>query len=54
MSIFPTTILLATDGSREAQLAAATAADLARRTDSELHLIHVGEVPVVYHPERHG
>jgi nucleotide-binding universal stress UspA family protein len=54
MSIFPTTILLATDGSREAQLAAATAADLARRTDSGLHLIHVGEVPVVYHPERHG
>ena len=44
MSIFPTTILLATDGSREAQLAAATAADLARRTDSELHLIHVGEL----------
>jgi nucleotide-binding universal stress UspA family protein len=54
MSIFPTTILLATDGSREAQLAAATAADLARRTDSGLHLIHVGEMPVVYHPERHG
>jgi nucleotide-binding universal stress UspA family protein len=25
-------------------LAAATAADLARRTDSELHLIHVGEL----------
>ncbi len=44
MSIFPTTVLLATDGSREAQLAAATAADLARRTDSELHLIHVGEL----------
>jgi nucleotide-binding universal stress UspA family protein len=44
MSIFPTTILLATDGSREAQLAAATAADLASRTDSELHLIHVGEL----------
>jgi nucleotide-binding universal stress UspA family protein len=44
MSIFPTTILLATDGSGEAQLAAATAADLARRTDSELHLIHVGEL----------
>jgi nucleotide-binding universal stress UspA family protein len=54
MSIFPTTILLATDGSREAQLAAATAADLASRTDSGLHLIHVGEMPVVYHPERHG
>jgi nucleotide-binding universal stress UspA family protein len=39
MSIFPTTILLATDGSEEAQLAATTAADLAEKTNSELHLI---------------
>ena len=54
MSIFPTTILLATDGSREAQLAAATAADLARSTGSELHVVHVGEMPLVYHPERHA
>ena len=38
MSIFPTTILLATDGSEEAQLAATTAADLAEKTNSELHL----------------
>jgi nucleotide-binding universal stress UspA family protein len=44
MSIFPTNILLATDGSREAELAAATAADLANATDSELHVIHVGEL----------
>jgi len=41
MSIFPTRILLATDGSREAELAASTAADLANATDSELHLISV-------------
>jgi nucleotide-binding universal stress UspA family protein len=54
MSIFPTTILLATDGSKEAELAATTAAELSKRTDSELHIIHVGEVPLVYHPERHG
>ena len=54
MSIFPTTILLATDGSREAELAASTAAEFSERTDSELHIIHVGEVPLVYHPERHG
>jgi nucleotide-binding universal stress UspA family protein len=54
MSIFPTRILVATDGSREAQLALTTAADLAKSTDSELHLLHVGEVPLVYHPERHG
>ena len=54
MSIFPATILLATDGSREAQLAATTAADLARSTGSELHVVHVGEMPLVYHPERHA
>jgi nucleotide-binding universal stress UspA family protein len=54
MSIFPTTILLATDGSKEAELAASTAADLAERTDSELQIIHVGEAPLAYHPERHG
>ena len=44
MSIFPTTILLATDGSEEARLAATTAADLADSTDSELHVVHVGEL----------
>jgi nucleotide-binding universal stress UspA family protein len=44
MSIFPTKILLATDGSREAQLAATTAADLAKSTNSELHVVHVGEL----------
>jgi nucleotide-binding universal stress UspA family protein len=43
MSIFPTKILLATDGSREADLAATTAVDLANGTNSELHVIHVGE-----------
>jgi len=41
MSIFPTKILLATDGSEEAALAAQTAADLANKTNSELHIIHV-------------
>ena len=43
MSIFPTSILLATDGSSEAELAAMTAVDLAKSTDSELHVVHVGE-----------
>ena len=38
MSIFPTKILLATDGSREAKLAASTAVDLAEKTGSELHV----------------
>jgi nucleotide-binding universal stress UspA family protein len=44
VSIFPTTVLLATDGSREAQLATSTAADLANSTNSELHVVHVGEL----------
>jgi nucleotide-binding universal stress UspA family protein len=54
MSIFPTRILVATDGSREAELAVTTAADLAKSTDSELYVVHVGEIPLVYHPERHA
>jgi hypothetical protein len=44
MSIFPTKILLAADGSREAELAAGTAADHANSTNSELHLITVARV----------
>src|SRR5215208_8352584 len=47
MSIFPTKILLATDGSSEAELAARTAVDLSQNTDSELHLIHVLDVAKV-------
>jgi nucleotide-binding universal stress UspA family protein len=47
MSIFPTKVLLATDGSREADLAARTAADLAQKTNSELHVVHAfGIAPV--------
>jgi len=45
MSIFPTRILLATDGSEEAELATLRAVDLADATDSELHVMHVGVVP---------
>src|SRR5918993_1648446 len=41
MSIFPTTILLATDGSSEAELARTTAIDLAEGTNSELHVVTV-------------
>ena len=44
MSVFPTKILLATDGSSEAQLAARTAVELTQKTDSELHTIHVEEI----------
>ena len=37
----PTKILLATDGSEDAELAANTAAELAKSTSSELHVVHV-------------
>jgi nucleotide-binding universal stress UspA family protein len=47
MAIFPTKILLATDGSKEAELAAKTASDLAQKTHSELHMVHVfGIAPI--------
>ena len=49
MSIFPTKVLLATDGSKEAQLATTAAADLAKRTGSELHLVYVSHTPPVYY-----
>src|SRR5918998_55858 len=39
MSIFPTMILLATDGSPDAALALETAVDLANTTNSELHVV---------------
>ena len=42
MSIFPTKILLATDSSEEATLAARTAVDLADKVSSELHVVLVG------------
>jgi nucleotide-binding universal stress UspA family protein len=41
MSIFPTKILLATDGSKDAELARTTAVDMATSTDSELHVVTV-------------
>ena len=45
MSIFPTRILLATDGSEEATLAAQTAIDLANKTGSQLHVVYAGISP---------
>jgi nucleotide-binding universal stress UspA family protein len=50
----PGRILLATDGSEEADAAARMAVELATSTGSELHVIHVGKIAPVYHPERHG
>ena len=42
MNAFPTKILLATDGSSDAALAASAAVDVVSRgTGTELHLVHV-------------
>src|SRR5215208_608439 len=42
MSSFPTKVLLATDGSTDAELATTTAVGLAKVGASELHVLHVG------------
>jgi nucleotide-binding universal stress UspA family protein len=44
MSTFPTKILLATDASKDATRAAQMASDLANVSDSELHVIHIGNM----------
>ncbi len=56
MSIFPTKILLATDGSQDAELAATTAVDLAKTTGSELHVMTVfpGSAYVLPYYETHS
>jgi nucleotide-binding universal stress UspA family protein len=41
VSIFPTRILVATDGSEDSRLASRTAVELARETSSELHVVYV-------------
>src|SRR5687767_14544347 len=49
MSVFPTRILLATDGSEDAAQATEAATDLANRSGSELHVVHVWhDVPGPY------
>ncbi len=40
MSIIPTKILVATDGSKDANLAIRAAVDLSERTEAELHVVH--------------
>ena len=40
MNVFPTKMLLATDGSKEAVLAARAAVELSEKTGSELHVVH--------------
>ena len=48
MSIFPTKILLAVDGSLESLLAARTAVDLAKSNNSELHVVYVDPIDYAY------
>ena len=45
MSVFPTTILLATDGSDEGKLATQAASELSRDTGSEVHVVYVLPTP---------
>lgn len=54
MSEFPAKILAATDGSPQAHQAVRLAVDLSSREGTELHLIHVGELAAMYHPEMRG
>jgi tellurite resistance protein len=41
MTLLPRKVLLATDGSEEAELVARVAVEVAKSTGSELHLVHV-------------
>ena len=47
MSIFPTAVLLAIDGSTEASLATEAAVEIAIKTRSELHLVYVRSDPLL-------
>jgi nucleotide-binding universal stress UspA family protein len=47
MSVFPTIVFLATDGSEDAKLAGTTAVELANSTSSELHVVFVTQLPSV-------
>ena len=48
MDIFPTKILLATDGSEDAALATRAAADLSSRTGCELYVVHAWQFVAPY------
>lgn len=47
MTTFPTKIILSTDGSEDSQRAADLAVEIAKSTDSELHVAHVEDVAVM-------
>jgi nucleotide-binding universal stress UspA family protein len=46
MSLFSESILLATDGSEEAELAAGVAVELAKSTAAELHVVNIKLLPI--------
>ncbi len=50
---FPTKILLATDGSRDAALAAQAAIDLSDQSGAELHVVYVGHSSLTQPPTEH-
>jgi nucleotide-binding universal stress UspA family protein len=50
---FPTKILLATDGSKDADMAARAAVDLANQPGAELHVVYVGQAPPYPAPEHY-
>jgi len=50
----PEKILAAVDGGPQAEAVARLAANFATRMGSELHVVHVGFVPAMYHPEMQG
>lgn len=53
MSMFPTRILVATDGSPEAERATRAAVELAGKTGSELHVVYAAPMPSIHAmPER--
>jgi nucleotide-binding universal stress UspA family protein len=51
MNDSPAKILAAVDGGPQAQAVARMAANLTAKMGSELHVVHVGFVPAMYHPE---
>ena len=54
MDGLPEKILAAVDGGPQAEEVARMAANLAAKVGSELHVVHVGFVPTIYHPEMQG
>ena len=50
MGVFPKKILLATDGSEEAELATRTATEPAEKTGSELHVVYAQPIPLPVDP----